>query len=139
MKRTVALAVALLLAWTLPAVAAEESPDAVIKDLVKTMKDATTVLKTIKDQKTAEAAKPKLLEVGKKFQDVRSRLKKLNLSDEQKKELQNKHKDEVMAAQKDLGQEVMRVYKIDGGKEAVATLMGGPRPAPKEEKKPDKK
>src|SRR5262249_45380801 len=74
-----------------------DSPDAVIKDQLKTTNELLDVLEGIKTKEDAEKAKPKIEELAKKMKDIEERAKKLKMDElpkEKKEELQKKYKDE---------------------------------------------
>jgi hypothetical protein len=76
MRFVLALSV-VLLAVPVSQAAGTEDPEKVVKEMLKSMEDVTTLLKTIKDKSSAEAALPKLEEPLKRLAASAEKLKKL--------------------------------------------------------------
>jgi len=75
--------------------AGNEELEALARDVLKTGKEFTTTLGTIKDKQTAEAAKARLVSVFKRLQGLEQ--KRNGLSPAQQKILQEKHGKELAA------------------------------------------
>ncbi len=127
MKKLFVLVGILWLAGTAPSGAADDTHENVIREAIKSWRDAAATLATIKDQKTAEAAKPKLKRLGEAMRALRKRQDKLaKATDAERAQLQKKFGTSMRAARTNYLKERARVEKIPGGKDALELL---PRPA----------
>ena len=72
-----------------------DSPDAVMKDTLKLMNEAADALESAKDKDSAEKAKAKLQDINKRLKDVVERAKKLKVTEQQNKKLEEKYKDDI--------------------------------------------
>src|SRR5262245_11156649 len=94
-----------------------DTAEALAQDMVKTLKEIKPLLASIKDAKTAEAARPKLLDFGKRLSKLRDRELILEKAAEQKKrlvELKKKYRKEGQANLADISQEMKRVKELPG-------------------------
>jgi hypothetical protein len=106
-----------------PAVRAADSWEKVLNDRIAFLKETTEILKTVKDKKTAKAARPKLKKMGKKYAELARRSQKLTKpSQEEGRALQKKYQKKITAATAALKKETGRVKEVPGGKEALAEL-----------------
>ena len=64
-----------------------ESPDAILKDLLKLMNETADALESVKDKDSAEKAKAKLEDINKRLKDVVARDKKVRVTENQRKKL----------------------------------------------------
>jgi hypothetical protein len=94
-----------------------DSAESLAQDMVKTLKEIKTLLATVKDQKTAEVARPKMLDLGKRLAKLMSREMTLEKDPEQKKrlaELKKKYQKEGKAILEDISREMKRVRELPG-------------------------
>jgi cytochrome c556 len=144
MKKTMVLACVLGLALGAQSKAADlEKAEAAFKDGIKLMKEATKVLKTMKDEETVKAAEPDLKKLGARAAGVFEKLGTIGktLSKDEQAEIKKKFEEEVKAIRKSFGVEEKRVGELPGGKEALKLLKpqrSKPKPEPKDTKE-DKK
>jgi hypothetical protein len=96
---------------------AGDTAEAFARDSMKNLKDIKPVLASIKDSKTAEAALPKLLDLGKRLEKIEQRARALAKDPEQKKRLADfdkKFSKEGEAIMADLGRELTRIRALPG-------------------------
>ncbi len=94
--------------------------EAVIKDMLETLGQINMVLTNIKDEPSADAARPELKKAALRMQDLRKRAKEMKQPNKQEKDaLERRYKDKFDDALKKLRSESFRVKGIAGGAEAV--------------------
>jgi hypothetical protein len=94
-----------------------ENADALARDTLKILKEIKPVLVTIKDVKSAEAARPQLLDLGKQVTALEKRAAALRKDPEQKKrlaELERKVRKEGEPILEDITREVKRIRALVG-------------------------
>ncbi len=92
-----------------------ETRESLIEQTVATLKEMKRLLAGIKDRQTAEVARPKLLELGK-------RLKKLEEQQRRVADLEEKHRREAEKIISDLGREVKRLGKVASASQVLADV-----------------
>lgn len=101
--------------------------DAAIGELIDALKEGAKILKDIRDQDSAEAAKPQLKKLGDRFRDLAKKFKQLGPpTKDQDEELKKNHRKEIQAAQTEFRKQRDRVEKVPGGKEALKELERKP-------------
>lgn len=112
-----------------------DSHDSLRQQQVTALKEAAETLKTIQDQATADAAKPKLTKLSERWGDLAKRSAALPaLTSEQAVSLQ-KYDEEKLAAGLQLVSQGSRVVPLPGGKEAfgqVSDMVGSVAPQARE-------
>ena len=96
-----------------------DSPDSVMKDQIKASNEVLDVLEGIKTKEDAEKAKAKLEDLDKKFKDVIEREKKIKVSKDQEKKLQEKYKDDLERVEKRM---MAAALKLAGNPDSVQIL-----------------
>jgi hypothetical protein len=89
-----------------------DSPDSVMQDALSCAKEMGTVMQSVKDEASAQAAAPKLKAIGGRMQDIEKRQKALNLSKEEETALQAKYKPQMEEIAKGLLPDMMRVMTM---------------------------
>ena len=98
-----------------------DSPDSVMKDMIKLMNEATEALESAKD--SPDKAKSKLDDVATKMEKVAERAKKIGKLDKNKKEaLEKKYKSEGEEAGKKF-QAALKKLPPDAVKDLVAPML----------------
>ncbi|OAI49925.1 hypothetical protein AYO44_18210 [Planctomycetaceae bacterium SCGC AG-212-F19] len=119
MKRIVGMCCVFTLVTTGFVIAAD-THDSLVKELLGTLKDAVGVLKTVKDEKTAKDAQPKVGKISDQMGDIKKRMDKLGKpTKEQEDELQKKYKGEMETTFKGFAEELTRVAKVPGGEDLI--------------------
>ena len=114
------LAVGLILSCTS---CGKKSHEALMNDMIASMKEMGTILEGIKDKDTAKAAVPKLQEIAKRFQTFKKDSETLGEPDEAtKKALEGKMKELMEVAMKMAG-EMMRIQSIPGAAEELQAVQ----------------
>jgi hypothetical protein len=99
---------------------AADTHDSLIKELLGTFKDAVGVLKTVKDEKTAKEAEPKVTKVSDQMSDIKKRMDKIGKpTKDQEDELMKKYKTEMETTFKSFADELTRVAKVPGGEDIL--------------------
>lgn len=99
---------------------AADTHESLVKELLGTLKDAVGVLKTIKDEKTAKEAEPKVVKITTQMGDIKKRMDKIGKpTKDQEEDLQKKYKTEMDTTFKSFADEINRVDMVPGGKEIV--------------------
>jgi len=70
--------------------------EAAVKDMLAGLNELSDILDTVKDEASAKAAAPKLKAIADRMTDVKKRFE--GIPAEKRTELQNKYKDQMMAA-----------------------------------------
>jgi hypothetical protein len=97
--------------------------ETVAKDMLDTLGQITTVLVNIKDEPSADAARPDLKKAAVRMQDLRKRAKEMKQpTKEEKDALERRYKDKFDDALKKLRTESLRVKGIPGGAEALKEI-----------------
>ena len=126
--RPAALAGCLLVCLSVGLVSAQgdgqETPlTQVVKEMLATMEKMTTSLSSVKDEATAEAARPDLRKAAASWIDVKEKAKKVKPpSQEEKDRLQKEYREKIQAAHKKLFGEIARVKGVPGGAKALAEI-----------------
>jgi hypothetical protein len=89
-----------------------DSPDSVMQDALSCAKEMGTVMQSVKDEASAQAAAPKLKAIGARMQDIEKRQKALKLSKEEETALQAKYKPQMEEIAKGLVPDMMRVMTM---------------------------
>jgi len=89
----------------------DPDPEKTIKDIVKGMEDATAVLKTVKDERSAEAAVPKLEEAMKRLSEACAAENRIRLGDPAFAKQTQKHVSQLSDANRSLKAEDERLAK----------------------------
>jgi hypothetical protein len=100
-----------------------DTAEALTQDMLKTLKEMKPLLATVKDQKTAEVARPKLLDLGERLSKLRDRQLILEKDPVQKKrlaELKEKYRKEGQAIIDDIARESKRVKELPGVMKVLA-------------------
>jgi hypothetical protein len=106
--------------------AGEDTPEAVIEDIRKVVREMKSVLEGIRDRKTAEAARANLIGVSKRFAQIRDRaaaLKKDPALRDRLKELEGKYDKEGRALAQAIFKEMERVAALPGGADALKDFL----------------
>jgi hypothetical protein len=108
-----AFAVVLLILTSI-ANAGEERAEALLKKLVANLQELTDTLASIKDQKTAESARARLLEIDKRHHELVKESMPLekNLTIEMKRQLRDKYDASLSKLQTQLQKEIDRLGKV---------------------------
>jgi hypothetical protein len=75
-----------------------DKAEGTLKDMLKVVKEITTILQTIKDDKTADVALPKLEQAAGKIKDLTTKAKGYKLSKDEEKQLKEKYQKEMQDA-----------------------------------------
>ena len=75
-----------------------DKAESTLKDMLKVVKEITTILQTIKDDKTADAALPKLEKATGEMKAINAKMKNYKLSKDEEKQLQEKYMKEIQDA-----------------------------------------
>jgi hypothetical protein len=117
--------------WNIPAVLAVlvfasgcgDSHESLTKDAIAILNETADVLSTIKDPASADAAKPKLKELGQRWRDNHQRrAAKKSIAAKELARLERQYGAQTEAATKRYLAEVLRVERVDGGEEALHEL-----------------
>jgi hypothetical protein len=101
----------------------KDSFDSLTGAIIKQLGKVADTLASITDKKTAEAAKPKLSEVGKTIQDLQARLEKLGKpSEEEAKALEKKYKDDTLKIISRVQSEAVRLATVEGGTDILKEI-----------------
>jgi hypothetical protein len=109
MRRVIACVGALILLAPLSAQADEI--DAAAGDMLRRVREANELLKSIRTKADAVAARPKLAALGHPKEDFESRLPPKRLTDAQRRQLQDKYGAEIEAASVEFKQQIDRLEK----------------------------
>jgi hypothetical protein len=110
--------------------------EAVVKEVLTTLEQAIAALITIKDESSADAARPDLKKAGARLKELSKRARDMKQPDREEKELlEKKYKGKFEEVLKKLRDEQVRVRAIPGGPEAVKEI--GVEPAKGKKKKDD--
>ena len=96
--------------------AGDDSAESFVQDALKILKEIKPVLASIKDEKTAEAARPKLLDLGKRITILWQKTAEQNVPQQKKilAELEKKYRKEWDAILEDNSREMKRVKELPG-------------------------
>ena len=109
-----------------PPAAEKDSHEALVAEMIQALGKTIDLLETVKDKKTAAEARPRLREAGQGMRALQQRSAKLGKpSPEKEEELKKKYEDKLKALFKRLTEQVTRVAKVEGGKEALQELSRG--------------
>lgn len=107
--------------------AAEDNPEALVKELLANEKETVQVLKSVKDKASAEAAKPKLVELQKRMTESVEKLEKLEAwakaHPDQAKELQKKFEGERKTLRQDVITESERISRLPEAKAVLKDVI----------------
>lgn len=119
MKRLIGMCCVLPL-LTAGVVFAADTHEMLVKELLGVLKEATGLLKTVKDEKTAKDAQPKVVKISDQMGDIKKRMDKIGKpTKEQEDELQKKYKGEMETTFKSFAEELGRVAKVPGGEDLI--------------------
>jgi len=124
MKKLIVVSCALVLLVAGPS-SAQDTHEVLLKEMVGNLKEATTVLKGVKDEETAKAASPKVKKIAESMKGTAKKLEKLGKpTKEQEAELEKKYKEELGKLLKDFTMELLRVGKdVKGGEELLKAFQ----------------
>ena len=102
----------------------QEAPLAqVIKEMLAAMDKMTASLSTVKDESSADAARPELRKAAASWLEVKQKAKNVKPpSQEEKDRLQKEYRQKIEAAHKKLFGEIARVKGVPGGPKALAEI-----------------
>ena len=101
-----------------------QSPEAFLKDYLKTTKEAASVLGSIKDEETAEAAKAKLDTLGTRLENLAQKLQAAAKSDGKTTEaLGKKYEKQLQAQAEALNKECVRLEKLPASAESYRVYV----------------
>jgi hypothetical protein len=109
--------------------------DSLARAIVKELSKVADALASITDKKTAEAAKPKLIEVGKTMQDLHARVEKLGKPSKEEEQAIKKYQEEALKIASRIQAESVRVLDIDGAAAVLKELDAVFKKKKKEDKK----
>jgi hypothetical protein len=89
------------------------SPDALIARQIDILDKAGDTLATIMDEASAKAAAPRLASLRRQIDNLIPRVKALQLKPEQRKELEDQHRDDMNAALAKYETQLARVLNLD--------------------------
>jgi hypothetical protein len=89
------------------------SPDALIARQIDILDKAGDTLATIMDEASAKAAAPRLASLRRQIDNLIPRVKALQLKPEQRKELEDQHRDDMNAALEKYETQLARVLNLD--------------------------
>ena len=72
--------------------------DGMFKDILSLIREATSVLQGIKEEASAKAVMPRLEKIGNRAVELTKKAQALKLSEEEKKKVMEKYRDELLAA-----------------------------------------
>ncbi len=99
---------------------AADTHESLVKELLGTLKDATGILKTVKDEKTAKEAEPKVTKISDQMSDIKKRMDKIGKpTKDQEDELAKKYKTDMETTFKGFAEELTRVAKVPGGEDIL--------------------
>lgn len=110
-----------------------DSPESLTRDSIATLNEVADVLATVKDRRTADAARPTLRQLGERWRDLQKRAGAVKQPTAgESKALQERYRPEMEAAMKRYFAEVQRLLQVPGGPEALRELGEvKPRESPK--------
>jgi hypothetical protein len=111
--------------------------ESVVKDMLGTVEQIIMVLTNVKDEASAQAARPELKKAGLRMQELRRQAREMKQPTREEKELlEKKYKNQFDEVLKKLRAESLRVKGIPGGPEAVKEIAAvEEKKAPPDEKK----
>ena len=96
----------------------------VIEEVLVTFEQLTAALKTVQDEKSAEAARPDLRKAAKRFVDLRTKTESMKPpAKEEKERLEKEYKPKLFEAQKKLFGEIGRVKSVPGCQGALQEIQ----------------
>ncbi len=119
MRKVFVLASVIVLSVT--AIGCGPDPDALMKDQIKAMNDMAEALEN-------DAPESKLEEIGKRTKEINEKIEGLSLSDEEKKKLVERHKDELTKATVRLQAAMMKKMMKSMNKAMGSGFPGMPNP-----------
>jgi hypothetical protein len=103
------------------------NPEALVKDYLKTTKEAVSVLGTIKNQKSAEAAKAKLDKLGAHLEEIAQKLAAFGKKDAKAMQtLQKKYEKQMQAQGEVVKKEYARLEKMPAAWPILEKTVFGP-------------
>ena len=115
--------VVLVVVGSLALAGGDVSHEGVIKQMLGIQDKITSTLASVKDQASADAAKPELQKSAKEWATLRGQAEKLPPPSQMEKErLEKEFKSKLEDAQKKLYAEVIRLRKVEGGTAAVKEI-----------------
>jgi hypothetical protein len=114
---------ALLASTALALAGCGDTHDSLTSDSIRTLNETADVLATVKDARSADAARPQLKKLGERWRGLQKRAGDLKQpTTEEREELQKKHRPELEAAIKRYFTETTRVLRVPGGAGALQEL-----------------
>jgi cytochrome c556 len=103
---------------------AQDTHEALLKEMIGNLKEATSLLKGVKDEETANAAGPKVKKIAESMKETAKKLEKLGKpTKEQEAELEKKYKEDLSKLLKDFQTELLRVKDVKGGLELLKAFQ----------------
>jgi hypothetical protein len=102
--------------------AGEDTPEALFRETMKAFQEARSLLTAVKDKATAEAARPKLLALGKRLEKLKERGTAIEQDPAKKKrmaELARKSRQELKGILNGMSAEVERIGGLPGARAAL--------------------
>ncbi len=106
----------------------------VTREVLATLDQITTALKTVTDEDTAAAARPALNKAAQRFVELRKKAETMKPpTKEEKERLEKEFRPKLTEAQKNLFAEIGRVRQVPGGPDALKELQAVVNPKKKKE------
>jgi hypothetical protein len=103
---------------------AADTHESLIREVIAAIKEGTGVLKTVKDDKTAKEATPKVAKVVEHLRDIKKRMEKIGKpTPEQQEELKKKFPERDLSF-KEFSEELKRVEKVPGTETIIKLFQG---------------
>ena len=123
MNRTALAGVAMMMVSVCLLAAAEQNGPAladIVKEVLATMDKMTSQLSTIKDEPSAEAARPELRKSAAVWSELHTKAQNAKPpSKDERDRLQKEYREKLMEANKKLLAEIARVKGVPGGRKAL--------------------
>lgn len=104
--------------------AAQDTHDALLKEMLGNLKEATGLLKGVKDEETAKAASPKVKKIAEAMKESAKKLEKIGKpTKEQEADLEKKYKEDLGKSLKEFTTELLRVKDVKGGEELLKAFQ----------------
>ena len=119
---------AALLALVVALPGCKSKAESITEEMLGCVEDLTAELEKIKDKDSAEKAAPKLKELGRKVQEITERRKKIEVTEDEKKKLEEKYGQRVKKADGKMIVELKRVGVLGIGSKEVQEALKGLKP-----------
>lgn len=104
--------------------AAQDTHDALLKEMLGNLKEAIGLLKGVKDEETAKAASPKVKKIAETMKETAKKLEKIGKpTKEQEADLEKKYKEDLTKSLNDFRTELLRVKDVKGGEELLKAFQ----------------